>query len=485
MVVRGRWNLATLVLTALVGAPFGCGSTPSDGARADWLRGVVLAEHDALLRRDPALAAQGLRRIGRSPHDFFRGTATVFVLDATTAGRPGAQASAFGASPAAVRVALVGDPHLENLGSFAPADMPGGQLAVDWNDFDGSTYGPFWLDVRRLALSVAVAGEQLGLGAEVRQRAVAAVSEGYDLEMAALARGEAPIVVTEDAPHGAIFADLLDKAATDGGAREELDDYTLVDGGTRRLRFGEVEPPVDGLPEDALAVVTPLERQLVAQLLAAYPPTLLFTLPPGALALKDVGRRLGAGVRSYALLRYYALVEGPTASSDDDWLLELKEVAAPMAYGELDVGAGRGFTGNGERQVRMQRLLQASATADPLLGWADVSPMGFKVRQRTKLQRGVDLLRIAERRGEAKWTDDDVIELARTAGRLLARAHGQARCADGVPGVQVIAPLLAGRGALLVDEVTPWALAYAEVVVADHALYLELLERHGDTLGFR
>ena len=98
----------------------GCGMPSEDELRTAWLRSVMLGEHDGLLRRDPVLAAAGLRRAARTPHDFLRGTAAVFALDVTTAGSPGAQPTAF-ADAASVRVALVGDPHLENLGTFRPA----------------------------------------------------------------------------------------------------------------------------------------------------------------------------------------------------------------------------------------------------------------------------------------------------------------------------------------------------------------------------
>ncbi|HFE46035.1 MAG TPA: DUF2252 domain-containing protein [Nannocystis exedens] len=47
------------------------------------------------------------------------------------------------------------DPHLENIGSYRRSSD--GLLVIDFNDFDAATYGPFHFDVRRLALSAAIA----------------------------------------------------------------------------------------------------------------------------------------------------------------------------------------------------------------------------------------------------------------------------------------------------------------------------------------
>ena len=88
--------------------------------------------------------------------DFFRGTAGQYWRDVTEAG-PLASTTAVGDGGSAW-LWIVGDPHLENLGTFR---SPDGVVAVDWNDFDAATVGPWWLDLRRLAVSLAVATDEL------------------------------------------------------------------------------------------------------------------------------------------------------------------------------------------------------------------------------------------------------------------------------------------------------------------------------------
>ena len=72
------------------------------------------------------------------------------------------------------RVLLLGDPHPENLGTYVNAT---GEVTLDWNDFDATGYGPYWLDVWRWAVACAVATDaselRIGELARVAGRAYA------------------------------------------------------------------------------------------------------------------------------------------------------------------------------------------------------------------------------------------------------------------------------------------------------------------------
>jgi Uncharacterized protein conserved in bacteria (DUF2252) len=60
-----------------------------------------------------------------------------------------------------LRVQLCGGAHLSNFGAFA---SPERRLVFDVNDFDETLPGPFEWDVKRLAVSLAVAGRDNGFG---------------------------------------------------------------------------------------------------------------------------------------------------------------------------------------------------------------------------------------------------------------------------------------------------------------------------------
>ena len=89
-----------------------------------------------------------------------------------------------GAAGAAVR-----DAHLSNFGAFA---SPERNLVFDVNDFDETLPGPFEWDVKRLAVSLAVAGRDNGYPASAVRKSVAQVDGGGAKKLkAALADAQA------------------------------------------------------------------------------------------------------------------------------------------------------------------------------------------------------------------------------------------------------------------------------------------------------
>ncbi|MCA9545010.1 MAG: DUF2252 family protein, partial [Myxococcales bacterium] len=222
-----------------------------DVARGPWLQQVLVADNRPLAERDPAQTAEKYRKMASSPYAFFRATLSVFLGDARRPG-PGFWPTAFGSGPA-TRVLALGDPHLENFGSF---ENGLGVHTLEINDFDGATFGPYHLDVRRLALGVHVGADQIGLSAADRDAAVQAALDGYVAELQSESAGAPPVAVTPQAGFGAVVDDLLRRAARDGEAREELDEYTRVVDGTRVPWYGVLEDPVGGYTRDELVPLT-------------------------------------------------------------------------------------------------------------------------------------------------------------------------------------------------------------------------------------
>src|SRR5580658_6343485 len=107
--------------------------------------------------RVPALLPIKAQRMSLSPFAFFRGAAVLMSSDLmplTTSG---------------LTVQLCGDAHVRNLGAYADPD---GKLIFDLNDFDETLPGPWEWDVKRLATSLVLAGDEAG---ETEANCVAAV----------------------------------------------------------------------------------------------------------------------------------------------------------------------------------------------------------------------------------------------------------------------------------------------------------------------
>jgi hypothetical protein len=364
-------------------AAVACGEDNAD--RAAWLRNTLVEDNRLLMERSPALTAGKMRKMALTPYNWFRGTMGQYLRDITRPESPFHAASRF-ATVASAGVQLVGDPHLENVGTYRCRD---GRITVEFNDFDSAAYGPFYLDVWRLSLSIEVAMSMLvadagALGKDgllttltdpARGREpVRAMAQGYFLEMRTIVSGGAAVRVEGEVGYGAIVDTLVEKAQEDGSVFEELDDYTReTPDGRREMFFGALDPPdAPGVFGDEVIGIPTRQQRLVESMVRDWATTLNDPTyaPPAARVVKGVSRRLGGGVSSYPLPRYYVLLEGPTASIDDDWLLEMREAPPKPPFPEAPGRAFPRFGSNGERVAVSQRTSHIRPDCDPLLGWA-------------------------------------------------------------------------------------------------------------------
>lgn len=459
----------------------GCGDDVD--ARDAWLANTLVDDNRDLIARDPVGTGEKFEKMASALYLFFRGTAVVYTRDTSEPGAAGYAPTAFGDASVGL-VPLVGDPHPENIGTFRAAD---GTMLLGYNDFDGAVRGPYIHDVRRLALGFGVAAEEArqlgGLTDNNIRPIVEAVASGYAAEVASIHAGRPPVQVRAGEGYGVVVDDLVRRALRDGDAREALDEYTRVTDGRRTMFFGDVEAPAATFVTDRTIPVSAIERARVERAVEAWALTTSAPVDRGLTDVIDVSRRLGAGVSSYPVLRYYTLVEGPTDSTDDDRLLELKEIRDPVAFTGLPRFVEQEFAHNAARVVRFQRAMVERTGGDPLLGYANDGVLALRVRERTKYQKNFGFDRQAEKLAEGEWSPEDAIAFAELAGRMLAAAHHRGAQADGVDLAGRIQPLLDGRVDAFVAETTAHALASLERTIDDYARFVRLLDERGPLLG--
>src|SRR5207245_10286892 len=119
---------------------------------------VALLERQARTRV-PELVPIRYGRMLLSPFTFYRGAALIMASDLAATPRSGLTAQ------------CCGDAHLSNFGVFA---SPERRLVFDVNDFDETLPGPWEWDVKRLAVSVLIAGINNGYSVKDRGRSVVA-----------------------------------------------------------------------------------------------------------------------------------------------------------------------------------------------------------------------------------------------------------------------------------------------------------------------
>lgn len=283
----------------------GC-ATPATAEREQRILTVLHDDNWLWARRDPELVRMKLVKMQRGPYEWFRGTASLFWRDLVEPGavRP---SSSFG-DEASSRVLLVGDPDVENVGTYRASD---GTMIVDWNDFDATGYGPFTGDLRRLGSSFAIAAPML---AEPLARNV---MTAYAETMALIAAGARPAAVTMGrAPH---FDDEIDTASSRGDLRFALTELAPVRDGARELALGDLEDVADdGVFEDRVVTISAEHASWIDTAVAQWG-------HPELGAIKLRARRVGSGVSSYAAYRWNVVLEGPSGSPDDDRVIEIKE----------------------------------------------------------------------------------------------------------------------------------------------------------------
>ena len=395
------------------------------------LKRSALAEFDfGSDRADPVdtLAAQDEARLGElvpvrygrmldTPFTFYRGAAAIMAADL------GAQ------QHSGLDVQLCGDAHLSNFGVF---EAPDRRLVFDVNDFDETLPGPFEWDVKRLAVSLEVAGRSRGFSRKQRRRIVLTGASSYREAMHRFA-GMRDIDVwysrvdVEEAFSRLGFAEIpgeikrFEKAARKARAKDSLRALSKlcerVDG---ELRIAH-RPPVL-VPAEVVAEgfdVTEVDAWL-GRLLDQYHLTLGDDCRELVERYRyvDAGRKV-VGVGSVGTRAWIILLLG--RDDDDPLFLQAKE-AGPSV---LEPFTGRSvYQHHGQRVVAGQRLMQAAG--DVLLGWLTATePSGethdFYVRQLWDGKASAEIDAMDPLRMET---------YAGLCGGTLARAH--ARSGDAI-----------------------------------------------------
>ncbi|MET0426818.1 MAG: DUF2252 domain-containing protein [Actinoplanes sp.] len=403
----------------------------------------VLQIIEANQGRQPWLVPVRVGRMISSPYAYLRGSANVMADD--FAGLP-----ASGITPV-----ICGDAHLGNFGFYA---SPERELVFDLNDFDEAHPGAWEWDLRRLVVSVHVAGRQNGFRESACAEAVEHCVEEYRDQIAHLA--EQPLLARS---FDRLDVDRLRSAASKASFREEIERaarrarrrtsdralprFTERRDGTARL---VEEPPLITRPSDQ-------ERELLAEALDGY----LNSLPPhwsrilAGYRIVDIAHKV-VGVGSVGLRAYVALCEG--SSPDDVVFLQLKQ-ARRSVVAKHQHGASAWHRHQGQRVVEYQHALQT--VSDPLLGWTTVGDLQFYVRQFRDMKGAI----VVEDINAGALAD-----YAGICGYLLAKSHAR------TSGASMIAGYI-GSSDKLAGSLCRFARAYADQVESDHAALVDAVRR--------
>jgi uncharacterized protein (DUF2252 family) len=329
--------------------------------------------------------------MARDIYAYYRATAHLFYLDML--GLPASHYS----TPKTGHAWLSGDAH---LGNFAAMRDSRGTEVFAVSDFDEGYLGQYTWDLRRLATSLLLATQKTPL-ATAAAAAIDGMADAY-LERMAKYNGNGDklrVQLTADNTSGAV-RDTIHKAAK--GSRAKLL-ARFAEAGSRDIK------PVSAATYGALAAAMPGYIGSIAE---------AKRYPASYYAVQDIRRRFGAGMGSLGKLRYYVLVQGPSAASEDGVILEFKQAIescvalansgalAPQAYGKHE----------GQRIARTQKAQLLDP--DRLVGYTSVGGMAFHVHEKSPFDEDFKLAAING--------PEELIEAARYLGKALASAHALA-----------------------------------------------------------
>ncbi len=393
-------------------------------------------------------------RMATSPFAFYRGSAAVMGADLGSVVR----------SP--IYVQLCGDAHLSNFGIFA---SPERQLVFDINDFDETIRGPFCWDLKRLAASIVIAGQDLGFTPKQQENAVLSMSESYrdglndfakqrhldvwysHLSVNELAKQVRRRVSTAQA---AKVDGLVSRAQNKDVFRAKRKLTEEVDG---RRRFRS-DPPILVRVEDIVGADPLKDEDAVQRIVGSYHDSLTDdrTFLLSQYRVVDFARKV-VGVGSVGTRCYIALLIG--IDEDDPIILQVKEAQRSVLEPYLDPSP---YENQGRRVVEGQRMVQA--TPDTFLGWqqqadGDGITRDFYVRQ------------LHDQKGSVEIDNLDPVLMdayARVCGWALARAHARS-------GYRFVLSGYLGKGDVFPQTMAAFAFAYAEQNKSDYQRYLDAI----------
>ncbi|BDR57936.1 DUF2252 domain-containing protein [Xylocopilactobacillus apicola] len=406
-------------------------------------RSAVEIDENARNFMVPELVPQRIQRMRASAFAYFRGCAKLMSMDLLEQ------------KDTDIKIVVCGDAHLGNFGFYA---SPERNLLFDLNDFDEAGYKNWEWDVRRLLVSIFLAGScndfkrsKLNL---IAQNACKSYRNGLRdmFEGSALTRFYRQTEFKTAFNHlkikekdAELFQSIVAKARN-RTAEQVLEKYTQTDK-KGNLRFNETPPRrvhvdqadynqiVEGMKEYLLTV-----RTDVAVLLSEY-------------QIIDIVRH-SVGIGSYGTLCYLVLL---VHSDGSHLILQIKEALPTIGETSRDILHFKSdqCVSEGQRITASQKIMQSAF--DPFLGFFEMGGNSFYVRQFRDMKESIDLNKLNVRQFEL-YTE--------ICGYLLAAAHAQSPLAACIYGY-------AGGSDEFDEQMVHWAQAYSAQVQIDYTQFMQ------------
>ncbi|WP_260858437.1 DUF2252 domain-containing protein [Paraburkholderia sp. BCC1885] len=368
-------------------------------SRPSWVVTQIYNYNHPFAATDSTDLATKMSTMAADAFDFYRGTDHIFYQDMLTL-----PASHYTTTQTGFTW-IGGDAHIGNFGAWQDS---GGNNVFSVDDFDEGYLGQYVWDLRRLAASMVLAGRANGIADSDITTAIDTMVGAYVNEMNTFmgSSAELSFQLKNGNTSGVVQTAISDSK---GDSRSNLlGKYTQVTNGVRSFQnIANTLVPVDSTTYNNIAAA-----------MSSYVSTISSSKQYAAsyYQVKDIHQKLGSGVGSLGKLRYYILIEGPSASTSDDVILEIKQettsaVAEASSNGQALLSADNS---NDAARVALTNKAQ-TLNADVLVGYATINGMTFYFHEKSPYEEDFDYTQL---------TSAGKLNTAATyLGQALASAH--------------------------------------------------------------
>jgi uncharacterized protein (DUF2252 family) len=388
---------AWLVLSA---AALLYGSTAqAQTSRSSWVVTKIYNYNHPFAATDSTDLATKMATMAGDAFDFYRGTDHIFYQDMLTL-----PASKYTTTQTGYTW-IGGDAHIGNFGAWQDSS---GTNVFSVDDFDEGYLGQYVWDLRRLATSMVLAARANGIADSDITTAIKTMVGAYVSEMNTFmgSNAELSFQLKNGNTSGVVQTTISDSS---GDSRSSLlSKYTQVTNGVRGFQnIANTLVPVDSTTYSNIAAAMSSYISSISsskQYAASY------------YQVKDIHQKLGSGVGSLGKLRYYVLIEGPSTSTSDDVILELKQETTSAVAEASSSGQTLSSADNSDDGTRVAMTNKAQTlNAGVLVGYATINGMTFYFHEKSPYEEDFDYTQLS--------SAGKLNTAATYLGQALASAH--------------------------------------------------------------
>ena len=367
-------------------------------SRTSWVVSQIYNYNHPFAAADSTDLATKMSTMAGDAFDFYRGTDHIFYQDMATL-----PASSYVTTQTGYTW-IGGDAHIDNFGAWQDS---GSNNVFSVDDFDEGYLGQYVWDLRRLATSMVLAGRANGISDSDITTAINTMVGAYASEMNTFmgSSAELSFQLKNGNTSGAVQTIIGDSKSDSRSSL--LSKYTQVTSGVRKFQT----------IANTLVTVNSTTYNNIAAAMNSYISTIASSKQYSAsyYQVKDIRQKLGSGVGSLGKLRYYILIEGPSTSTSDDVILEIKQETT-SAVAEVNNGQlpAADYNNNEANRVAMTAKAQ-TLNADVLIGYATINGLTYFFHEKSPFEEDFDFTQL---------TSAGKLNTAATyLGQALASAH--------------------------------------------------------------